>query len=104
MLKSVMFETARGLWPVVYLMTEDTCVYTGVNRGPSPINCVENIIAAICAQEHRATRSLRFFELNTHLGYASKRDGEFEYDAVIKTGRPAPENEYIWNSTECPPR
>jgi hypothetical protein len=46
---------------------------------------------------------VKFFELNTHRGYASKNDGDFEYDEVRKTGRPAPENEYAWSPTKCPP-
>src|SRR3989344_3546633 len=104
MLKAAMFQAIRAPWPVVYLLNGDECVYTGVTPGPSTINFTGPIIDAISKQEQRDPRSLRFFDLQTALGYRSKSDAEFEFNEVALNsyGGRQPHDDYIWLEATCP--
>jgi len=66
-----------------YVITNDCCTFTAVDaQTTSSINAAEDIVEAICAQEGCQFHQLRFFDLQTHLGYSSKQPGHFEYDEV----------------------
>lgn len=87
--KTVKITTSPSLpqQPVAYAIFGNRCVFTADYDAcyGSSINFAEGIIAAIAAQEQVPIRSLRFFDLQTHIGYESKKPGTFEYDEIIFT-------------------
>jgi len=69
---------------VVYAIIDGCCYFSGIERErrTSTINAAESIIKAISEQEGVAIERLRWFDLQTHLGYR-KGHGEYELDEVL---------------------
>ncbi len=70
---------------VAYIIIGDCCYFTdAIDHGTyshgltTTINAAEDILTQIATEEGRPIRSLRYFDLQTHLGYQSKRPGQFE--------------------------
>lgn len=83
-----MLKTAQYLpkGTVVYAIVGRCCYFSGL--GPpykvcSTINAAEDIILAITSQERRRVTGLRFFDLQTHRGYAKLPPGIYELDELI---------------------
>ncbi|MFA6437258.1 MAG: hypothetical protein WC242_03775 [Candidatus Paceibacterota bacterium] len=66
------------------ILDEGICVFTATGRESlSTINCAEDIVRAIARKENKPIKAFRFFDLQTHTGYESKRPGEVEYDQLL---------------------
>jgi len=83
---------------VLYVIIDDRCTFTGITQTTSTINVAERIVEAIARAEGVTIEVLKFFDLQTHLGYG-KRPGEFEYDRLsFDQGLYDPS----WQPAECP--
>ncbi|MFH1291782.1 MAG: hypothetical protein ABIH87_01110 [bacterium] len=89
----------RAVGEVLYVIIADRCTFTGVTKTTSTINVAEHIVEAIARAECMTVEDLKFFDLQTHLGYC-KKPGEFEYDHLkFDQGICNPS----WEPVECPP-
>ena len=100
MLSQILYSTASPqiTGEVVYDIFEDKCVFSGITRSGSTINSAEEIVERICTLEKKNPDEIRFFDLQTQLGYNKDPSGEFEFDEVmVEDGR-----EIWWAPTRCP--
>lgn len=91
---------------VVYDLDRSRCVFTGLTPdGSSTILAAQGIIWSIATAEARDTRSIAFFDLQTHRGYWRMEPGEYAYDQLVIV-HSAEREEGIdvrgWQSAECP--
>ena len=90
---------------VAYAIFGKRCVFTGtIIQATSTINCAEEIISIIARRERLDPKTLIFFDLQTHLGYVSKKPNEFEFDQLsVEWNGPMP---YVnsWTRVRCPAR
>ncbi|MDZ4209751.1 MAG: hypothetical protein U1C56_01070, partial [Candidatus Curtissbacteria bacterium] len=84
------FGSSRG--KAVYYVADDGRVYfSGLNTLPSTINLAEKIIEAVYLNEGwkepdklswRGIKIRKFVDIQTHLGYSSKKPGHYEADLL----------------------
>lgn len=73
----------------IYTIQGNLCYFSGIEKGTSTINAADFIISGICAQENRYPSKLRFFDIQTHLGYDSKPSGVWMINELIFEVRPS---------------
>ena len=77
-------------------------VFTGMKRGGSTINFVEDIIARIVQKEGIDPAQFEFYDLMTHRGYYGTEPGEFQFQRVtfeVANGQPV---NPAWDNAPCP--
>ena len=66
---------------IAYVIIGDKCYFSGLERGTSTINAAEDIIASIAKQERVRFSRLRYFDIQTRLGYR-KLPGKYEINEL----------------------
>jgi hypothetical protein len=95
---------------VAYKVYRWQIIFSGLSDGDriarcSTINSAENIVLAISDTEGIDPRNYRFYDLQTHRGYTSHKDGEFTFNRLIlrwKQGIRKPAQAH-WEEVECLP-
>lgn len=69
---------------VLYVIIGKKCIFTGLNdNATSTINACESIIEEILRLEGCQINDLRFYDLQTHLTYSSKKPGVYDLDHIV---------------------
>ncbi len=82
---------------VAYEIFGDRCVFCGItppHKRTSTINAAESILQAIADQEGVPVTNLRFFDLQTQMGY-NMAPGLFEFDELVFTVNQPPDFDAI---------
>jgi hypothetical protein len=76
-------EKKKVAYEILSKNGEKICVFTAVDkRGSSTINAAGPIIKVISDQEGITADSLRFFDLQTHMGYDNRKPRQIDFYEV----------------------
>lgn len=67
---------------VKYLVVDTKVYFSSITMNPSSINSAEAIMVAIAESEGIKWQEYAFNDIQTHLGYHSKKPGQFEVDGL----------------------
>lgn len=70
---------------VVYLIKDDSCYFSGIDSrmNSSTSNSAEEIVETISKQEGISFKDLRWFDIQTYLGYMNIHPGKYEFNELI---------------------
>lgn len=102
-LKKALYKlVTRKNGEVVYLIIKNKCIFSGITWPGSTINYAEDIIKVILEQERLNLGSIKFYDLQTHLGYSRKEPGEFDFDYLKLDIRKDTFYVSAWATEKCP--